>query len=120
MAHFAQIDENNIVTTVIVIDNKDILDSDNNESEEIGIAFCNELLGGVWKQTSYNSTFRYNYAGIGHTYDEVKDAFIAPQPFPSWNLNANCQWEAPVEYPLDGGKYSWDEDIIDWVEINKE
>jgi len=116
MAHFAQI-ENNLVTQVIVVDNNDILDEQGNESEELGIQFCQDLLGGTWKQTSYNGNIRKNYAGIGYTYDETKDAFIAPQPYNSWVLDEDtCLWEAPIPYPTDGNEYNWDESTTSWIE----
>ena len=76
MAHFAELDDNNIVLRVIVVDNKDTLDESGQESESVGAAFCNNLLGGRWKQTSYNANFRLNYAGIGYRYDEEQDAFL--------------------------------------------
>jgi hypothetical protein len=117
MAHFAQI-ENNLVTQVIVVDNSDILDEQGNESEVVGTQFCTDLLGGTWVQTSYNDNIRYNYAGIGFTYDETRDAFIAPTPFPSWVLDEDtCRYEAPVPYPTDDKRYEWDEGIINWVLI---
>ena len=116
MAHFAKL-ENNIVTQVIVVSNQDILDEQGQESEQKGIDFCSNLLGGTWKQTSYNGNIRKNYAGIGYTYDETLDAFIAPQPFASWTLDANAQWKAPVEMPTDGKMYSWDEATTSWIEI---
>jgi len=116
MAHFAEIDENNIVCRVIVVGNNDCKDSSGNESEAVGADFCHRLLGGVWKQTSYNANFRKNYAGIGYTYNPVLDAFIAPQPYPSWVLNtATCQWNAPVPYPDDGRVYTWDKLTTLWV-----
>ena len=121
MAHFAQI-ENNLVTQVIVVDNNDILDDQGNESEEVGIQFCTDLLGGEWKQTSYNNNFRKNYAGIGYTYDNTRDAFIPPQPYPSWKLvEETCQWEAPVSYPvtLPGEVYTWDEETIQWIRVDE-
>lgn len=115
MAHFAQLDQNNIVMQVIVVGNKDCLDENGNESEAVGIAFCQNLLGGNWKQTSYNATFRKNYAGIGYKYDEVLDAFVPPKPFPSWILNEEtAQWYSPVPYPTDGKFYYWDEDNQKW------
>jgi hypothetical protein len=124
MAHFAQINENNLVTQVIVVDNNDILDEQGNELESIGIQFCTDLLGGDWKQTSYNNNIRKNYAGIGDTYDESRDAFIAPQPYPSWVLDEDtCQWEAPIPYPevLEGSAelYDWDEETIQWIRIDE-
>jgi hypothetical protein len=117
MAHFAQLDENNIVTQVIVVSNDDIKDSEGNESELTGIAFCKSLLGPntIWKQTSYNANIRKNYAGIGFTYDETRDAFISPKPFNSWILNeTTCRWEAPVAYPNDGKMYIWNDFAIRW------
>ena len=88
MAHFAKIDENNVVTQVIVVDNKDITDPFTGQEDEIlGIAFCKKLLGGNWVQTSYNSTIRKRYAGINYTYNKALDAFVAPKPFESWVLN---------------------------------
>ncbi len=118
MAHFAELD-NNIVQQVIVVSNEDTLDSQGNESEDVGIQFCTDLLGGVWKQTSYNSNIRKNYAGIGYSYDETRDAFIAPQPYASWVLDENtCWWEAPIPYPTDlveGEEANWDEDTLSWI-----
>jgi hypothetical protein len=118
MAHFARIDENNVVQQVIVVANKDTADANGNEVESIGVAFCQRLLGGNWKQTSYNGNFRKNYAGIGYTYDAGIDAFVPPKPYPSWVLNSNtAQWEAPVPMPQDGKMYSWDEATQSWVEV---
>lgn len=118
MAHFAQLDENNIVTQVIVVHNKEILDEAGHESEDIGIAFCQSLFGGNWKQTSYNASFRKNYAGIGYAYDAGRDAFISPKPFPSWILDEEtCGWNPPVPRPIDDKIYSWDEDNQQWVEV---
>jgi len=118
MAHFAQL-ENNVVKQVIVVSNQDILDEQGQESEEKGIAFCSNLLGGTWKQTSYNAKIRKNYAGIGYTYDEGRDAFIPPKPFNSWLLDENtCQWKAPVDYPTDGKRYTWNEETLTWDVIN--
>lgn len=108
MAHFAEIDSNNIVTRVLVVPD---------EQEHRGQDFlANELgLGGTWVQTSYNARIRKNYAGIGFTYDAGRDAFIAPKTFESWLLNEDtCQWEAPVPYPTDGLMYVWDETTTDW------
>ena len=119
MAHFAQLDNDNRVLQVIVIDNNDILDENGVESEVVGQEFCTSLLGGFWLQTSYNGNIRKNYAGPGDTYDLSRDAFIAPQPFSSWNLNEeNCQWEAPVPYPEDGDNYTWNEELINWEKVN--
>ena len=120
MAHFAQIDENNIVTQVIVIDNKDTADANGVEKEYIGAAFCERLFGGTWKQTSYNGNIRKNYAGIGYTYRSDIDAFTAPQPYASWTLNEDAQWQAPTAMPTDDKMYSWDEATTSWIEIQGE
>jgi hypothetical protein len=120
MAHFAQIDENNTVVSVIVVDNKDTADANGLEKEYIGAAFCERLFGGTWKQTSYNGNIRKNYAGIGYSYNSFIDAFVAPQPYASWTLDANAQWQAPVEMPTDGKMYSWDEATTSWIEIQGE
>lgn len=117
MAHFAELDSNNVVLRVIVVANKDTADANGNEVESIGVAFCQKLFGGNWKQTSYHGNIRKNYAGIGYTYDASIDAFVAPQPYPSWVLDANAQWQAPVPYPTDGKMYAWDEDTLSWVEV---
>ena len=117
MAHFAQLDENNIVTQVIVVANAELMDN-GAESETKGIKFCQSLFGGIWKQTSFNGSIRKNYAGIGYTYDAERDAFIAPQPFASWVLNDACRWEAPISMPTDGNVYGWDENSQSWVEAN--
>jgi hypothetical protein len=120
MAHFAQLDENNIVTQVIVVSNEDIKDSIGEENELTGIAFCKSLLGPntIWKQTSYNANLRKNYAGIGFMYDEERDAFIAPKPYNSWTLNeTTCRWEAPIAYPSDGNLYKWDEETTTWLPV---
>jgi len=117
MAHFAELNEDNIVQRVIVVDNKDCLDANNVESEEVGAAFCHNLLGGTWKQTSYNGNFRKNYAGNGYVYDSSKDAFISPKPFSKWILNEEtCQWEAPVAYPDDDKFYVWNDNKGVWEE----
>jgi hypothetical protein len=124
MAHFAQIDENNVVTQVIVVANSDTADASGVEKEHIGAAFCEKLLGGTWKQTSYNGSIRKNYAGLGYTYDSEHDAFIPPKPFASWILNEeSCLWDAPVAMPEDAGtgeppkRYTWDEDSVNWIEV---
>ena len=97
MAHFAQLNEENLVTQVIVVANQDTADQDGVENEAIGIEFCTNLLGGTWRQTSYNANIRKNYAGVGYKYDKDLDAFIPPQPFASWTLNnETAQWEEPV------------------------
>lgn len=119
MAHFAELDSNNTVLRVIVVDNKDTSDAYGQEQESIGIAFCQRLLGGTWRQTSYNSNMRKNYAGIGYTYDSGRDAFIPPKPFASWVLDeVTCQWTAPTPMPTDGKMYSWDEPTTSWVELS--
>lgn len=118
MANFAKLDENNIVLEVLSVHNNELLVNDV-ESEAKGIAFLVMWSGGYpfWKQTSYNNRIRKNYAGIGFTYDSQRDAFIAPQPYPSWTLvEDTCQWDAPVAYPTDGNIYVWDETTISWVQ----
>jgi hypothetical protein len=122
MAHFCRLDENNIVTQVIVVGNKDTADASGVEKEYIGAAFCERLFGGNWKQTSYNGNKRKNYAGIGYTFDATRDAFIPPKPFNSWVLvEETCQWKAPVDMPADAGtgeppkRYTWDEATTSWV-----
>ena len=120
MAHFAKLDENNVVTQVIVVDNKDITDPHTGQEDEIlGIAFCKKLLGGNWKQTSYNSNMRVRYAGIGYSYNAGLDAFVPPQPYASWVLdNDTANWESPLgaapaltDAESEAGSfYVWDED----------
>jgi hypothetical protein len=120
MAHFACLDENNVVIQVIVVANEDTSDSNGVEVEEIGVAFCKKLLGADthWKQTSYNGNFRKRYAGISYSYNEELDAFIPPKPFESWVLvEETADWEAPVPMPevVEGGsRYVWDEEIGNW------
>ena len=117
MAHFARLDENNKVLEVHVVNN-DILDPLNEEGS--GIEFLTQWSNGYsnWKQTSYNTNFRKNYAGIDFIYDEFRDAFIPPKPWNSWILNeSSCQWEPPVAYPIDGKIYLWSEDLIGWQEV---
>ena len=99
MAHFCRLDENNIVTQVIVVANEDTSDTNGVEVEEIGVAFCKKLLGAEtnWKQTSYNNNFRVRYAGIGYSYNETLNAFIPPSPFPSWVLvEETADWVSPL------------------------
>ena len=124
MAHFAKLDENNVVTEVHVVANRDTSDANGVEKEYIGQAFLEKLFGGTWKQTSYNGNIRKNYAGIGYTYSADIDAFVPPKPFASWLLNEEtAQWEAPTPMPEDAGTgeppkmYSWDEDAVNWVEV---
>ena len=115
MAHFAEINENNVVLRVVVIDTKDNSTADGVEKESIGQAFCERLFGGRWVQTSYNNNIRKRYAGVGYTYDEALDAFITPKPFPSWSLDVlTAEWIAPKPYPDDGKIYNWDEKKKDW------
>ncbi len=120
MAHFAELDENNVVTQVIVVANEELL-LDGVENEDKGIAFCKSLLGEDtrWVQTSYNATFRKNYAGIGFTYDPVADHFFAPKPFESWTLDSNAKWQAPTPYPTDDKEYFWNEATLSWDELAK-
>jgi hypothetical protein len=122
MAHFAKLDENNVVLEVLVVHNNELL-QDGVESEAKGIQFLVDWSGGypLWKQTSYNGNFRKNYAGVGYTYDSARDAFISPQPFSSWVLNEDtCLWDAPVPYPTDGKFYQWDEATTSWVAVPTE
>jgi len=117
MAHFAQLDENNVVLQVIVVNNSDCLDANGNESESVGVSFCQSLLGGNWKQTSYNGNIRKNYAGIGYTYDVARDAFIPSKPYASWLLDeTTCLWNSPTPMPQDDKDYRWDETTTSWVE----
>ena len=121
MAHFANINEEGIVTQVIVVNNSVLLDENNIESEEKGVQFCKQIFGenSIWKQTSYNSSFRGNFAGIGYTYDDEKNVFIPPKPYDSWALNeTNFQWESPTPYPNDGNFYFWDENIFSWLLVS--
>jgi hypothetical protein len=117
VSHFAKIDENNIVTEVLVGDN---------EMPNEGYDFIVETFGGTWVQTSFNThggvhindktPLRKNYAGIGYIYDSTLDAFYEPQPYESWTLNKEtCVWEAPIPYPTEDGPYTWDEKKQDWV-----
>jgi hypothetical protein len=107
MSHFAKIDNNNTVTQVIVAEQNFI------NSGLVGDSF-------LWVQTSYNGNFRKNYAGVGYTYDPARDAFIPPQPYPSWTLNEDtCLWESPVPYPDDDLMYTWDEATTNWIEVTE-
>lgn len=115
MAHFAELDSNNVVLRVVVVGNEDTADANGVEKESIGQAHLEKILGGTWKQTSYNANMRKNYAGKGFTYDSSRDAFIAPKPFNSWVLNdETCVWEAPSAMPTDGGIYLWNEEDVTW------
>jgi hypothetical protein len=120
MAHFATLDNKNIVTSVEVVSDEVITDSDGNEQEQLGINFLTTLNGGVgwYRQTSYNNSFRKNFAALDFTYDNARNAFIPPKPYPSWTLvEATCKWTAPVTYPDDGKRYNWNEDTTNWVEV---
>lgn len=122
MAHFAKLDGTNVVIDCIVIDNVNAPDPAPEYSEPLGQAFIASLaqldprLEGTWKQTSYHGNFRKQYAGIGFTYDPVADVFIAPQPYPSWLLDEDYDWQAPVLMPSEDGPWMWDEDSLSWVE----
>jgi hypothetical protein len=110
MAHFAELDKDNIVVRVVVVPD---------EHQHRGHDFLSEDLdlGGRWVQTSYNGSMRKKYAGIGDTFDERRDAFIPPKPHDSWLMDeATCLWNAPIAKPTDGKRYDWDEDTLSWVE----
>ena len=115
MAHFAEIGIDNVVTRVIALSNKELLDENHIEQESRGGDFCSSLFGGVWVQTSYNGTIRKNFAGVGYTYDTARDAFIPPKPFDSWTLEEEtCCWVAPDPIPDDGNNYTWNEETQTW------
>ena len=116
MAHFAKLDGNTVIQ-VIVVANDDTADEEGNESEATGIKFCSDLLGGTWIQTSYNDNFRRRFAGVGYTYDAERDAFIPPEPFPSWSLDDNDNWTPPTPHPNDGGDYNWNEATGQWEAV---
>jgi hypothetical protein len=118
MAHFARINENNIVEEVIVVSNDDCAGGSFPESETIGQSFIGSIgISGNWKQTSYNGNFRKRYAGKGDTYNSELDAFISPKPYPSWTLNSEtADWDAPLPKP-ETGNYFWNEDAQQWDEI---
>jgi hypothetical protein len=121
MGYFAKLNDSNIVIDMAGVDNAVMDNLPFPESEPLGIAFLTEWSGGYtnWKQTSYNKSFRKNYAGIGFTYDQNLDAFIPEKPYPSWLLNTNtCQWQAPFPYPNDQKPYIWDEATQSWVQVN--
>lgn len=111
MAHFAELDSDNLVLRVIVVSNDELVDGDS-ESEAKGIAFCQSLFGGRWVQTSYSGKFRKRFAGVGYRYEDQADAFVAPQPYPSWTLDADCEWQPPVPRP--DGIVAWDEASQAW------
>jgi hypothetical protein len=126
MAHFAKIGLNNKVINVVAVDNRNLEDSNGIEQEQNGINFLESITGwSLWVQTSYNTIkgihklngtpLRKNYAGIGYTYDEDRDAFIPKKPYPSWTLNeTTCQWESPVAKPDDENNYNWNETNQNW------
>ena len=117
MAHFTRIDKNNIVQSVHVVDNQNLLNEQGVEEEDFGIAYLNKVhgVGLTWVQTSYNGNFRKNYAGVGATYDKDRDAFIPPKPYASWVLNEDtCRYDPPEAYPSDGKKYIWNEATKAW------
>ncbi len=121
MAHFAELNGNNVVLRVIVVHNNELIDENGNESEQKGIDFCVAHYGGTWVQTSYNENFRGQYAVVGITYDPVLDGFIPEKPHASWLLNKDtCRWEAPTLYPTDGKVYCWDEPNLVWAEFKEE
>ena len=118
MAHFAELNTQNVVTRVVAVNNTELLDQHGVEQEFIGVEFCQQLFGGKWVQTSYNAAFRKNFAVAGFSYDAERDAFVPPQPYASWQLNdETCRWEAPIPVPDDGKKYMWDEPTTSWVEV---
>ena len=131
MSHFAKVNNNNIVESVQVVSNKNLLNAEGVEDEDVGIAHLTEVFGSgtwTWIKTSFNTfagqheqggtPLRKNYAGIGDTYDKVRDAFIPPKPYPSWTLNEDtCQWDAPTAHPNDGKRYTWNEGTSSWDEI---
>lgn len=129
MAHFAEIDDNNVVLRVLVINDSDIINQDTNREDElVGREFCNREFGGNWIQTSYNGNMRVRYAGPGYTYYSDLDAFLEPQPYPSWVVNIETKsWESPLgpeplltdEQKHTGSYYFWDEDSQQWIFVDK-
>lgn len=118
MAHFAEIDSSGTVLRVIVLSNTDAPDPAPTNSEPLGQAFIADVLGlpGEWRQTSYHGNFRKQYCGPGYRYDAAADVFIAPQPYPSWTLDGDHDWQPPTPMPSDGDWY-WDEDTLAWVAL---
>ncbi len=117
MAHFAELDDNNVVKQVVVVKNEELL-IDGVEVESKGQEFLSNLLGGNWIQTSINNNIRKQYASVGYTYDAVNDVFIAPQPYSSWSLDENFDWQPPTPMPTEGRWY-WDEATLSWVEAEQ-
>ena len=119
MAHFAELDNDNLVVQVVVISNEILLDENGDEQEQLGIDYLNNLFGEKrWVQTSYNNNFRKNYAAVGYPYDPVKDAFVDAKFYPSWVLNTEtCKHQAPIPYPTDGKLYLWNEETLSWDEV---
>ena len=111
MAHFAEINENNVVLRVLVVPDKQELRGQSFLAEDLG-------LGGTWVKTSYNGNIRYNYATVGGIYDPELDAFYEPQPYPSWTLDSKCVWKAPKQKPDNDNLYSWNEELLDWEKVN--
>ena len=117
MATFARIDKNNIVKSIHEVDDEHLLNEEGKEEEVFGIVYLNNILGVgfTWIQTSYTGVFRKNYGRVGDTYDETRDAFISPKPYPSWTLNEDsCQWEPSEARPDDRKDYKWNEDNETW------
>lgn len=114
MAYFAELDENNIVLSVMAVHNNELL-IDGVENEQKGIDFCNTIKPARWLKTSFSGSIRKQYAGIGFKYNEVGDVFIQPQPFASWSLNENYDWQAPTPKPE--GHFYWDESSLSWIPI---
>jgi hypothetical protein len=117
MAHFAELDDNNVVKQVVVVKNQELL-IDGVEVESKGKEFLTNLLGGNWIQTSINNNFRKQYASVGYAYDTVNDVFIAPQPYPSWALDNDFNWQPPTPRP-DGIGWYWNEIEQAWVDANE-
>lgn len=121
MAHFARLNNDNIVINVIKVNDSDCVDQQGQESEQVGIEFLKALFGAdtIWRQTSYNNNIRKNYACIGYRYDSELDAYISPAPYPSWTLNTNtCAWDPPVPAPEDISNYEWNETDQLWQQIS--
>lgn len=121
MAHYAELDNNNVVLNVLRVDNIDMIDENGIEHEHIGIEYLKNLFGEdkIYKQTSYNNNIRARYAVIGGTYDPNLDVFLLPKPFPSWSIDPITKdWAAPIPEPNDGNTYYWDEENMIWVQDN--